>query len=56
MLPQEQEQHERAVSRIKTAVQMIAYLPAGYSDNEDLAVAKARLEDWLSENEGRWVA
>lgn len=26
------------------------------SQNEDLAVAVARLENWLTENDGRWVA
>jgi hypothetical protein len=24
--------------------------------DEDIAVAKARLENWLAENDGRWVA
>jgi hypothetical protein len=55
MLPQEQRNHERAVSRVLTAVQMLEYLPDDLKENEDIAVARARLADWLSANEGRWV-
>ncbi len=52
MLRPEQEDHDALVALIRDALDTLRQTELG---GEDVAVAKARLESWLGENEGRWV-
>jgi hypothetical protein len=53
---EQQRQQEGLVSRVETALTLIYGQQDVYGESEDLEVAKARLENWLAENKGRWVA
>ena len=52
MTPEEQEAHEADVLHVKAA---LAALRLTLLEDEDVQVAEARLENWLTENDGRWV-
>ena len=53
MTDKEQAEHERVTAEVMRA--SLALRRAGQED-EDLQVALARIEEWLGQNEGRWVA
>ena len=53
MTAAEQAEHERVVDEVARA--SLALRRSG-SDDEDIRVALARIEEWLSQNEGRWVS
>lgn len=51
----EQRVHDVDVSFVRDALQAVESVSEGAALNESLAMARARLEDWLDENEGRWT-
>lgn len=54
MTPQEQLEHDRTVAAIRGTVSTLR-LTRLAADSEDVAVALARLENWLTENDRRWT-
>ncbi len=52
MTPTKQDQHEQATLTVRSIVSTLRLLRL---DDEDAHVALARLENWLSEKDGRWV-
>ena len=54
MTAREQEQHEDAILAVKGALSALRLTRLGPTD-ENIAVAMARLDEWLTENDGRWV-
>jgi hypothetical protein len=52
MTGDEQEEHIQVTNVIRSC---LSSLRLTRCTDEDVAVAKARLENWLAENEGRWV-
>lgn len=51
MTAQEQRDHDHHVRSVDTALMWLEHVP----EDEDIAVAKARLEEWLAANKGRWT-
>jgi hypothetical protein len=56
MTPREEYEHAQAVKRVRAALAKLDKLPDDYRTNENIAVARARLADWLDDERGRWVA
>jgi hypothetical protein len=56
MTYREQYAHAQAVKRVDEALRKLDKLPDEYRVNENIAVARARLADWLDDERGRWVA
>jgi hypothetical protein len=52
MTPDEQRLHANECNTIRSIVSALRLL---HSEDEDQRVALARLENWLDENDGRWV-
>jgi len=52
MTEAEQEEHRQAATVVRSALSALRL--SGLTD-EDIEVAKARLDDWLRDNDGRWV-
>ena len=48
----EQAEHRETCNAIRAA---LSTLRLSRVTDEDVAVAKARLENWLAENDGKWV-
>jgi hypothetical protein len=48
--------HAQAVKRVSAALAKLDKLDDDYRTNENIAVARARLQDWLDDERGRWVA
>lgn len=51
----EDEQEALTVAQVRIGQALSALRRSGITD-EDIEVARARLENWLVENDGRWVA
>jgi hypothetical protein len=52
MTPAEQIEHTHVCSAIRSA---LSYLRLTRCQDEDVRVAASRLEEWLENNDGRWV-
>jgi hypothetical protein len=52
----EQYDHAQAFKRVGAALAKLDKLSDEYRANENIAVARARLADWLDDERGRWVA
>lgn len=55
MTQREQDAHAKTVQRVDMAAQVLNGLPAEIQTEEDIAVAIARIDNWLNENRFRWV-
>jgi hypothetical protein len=55
MTHDEQVRHDSVTDTIRSALKALKYC-AEHDASEDLNVAIARLENWLAENDRRWVA
>ena len=51
MTKDEQDEHRQVATAVRSA---LSALRLSRCTDEDVAVAKARLENWLVENDGRW--
>lgn len=56
MTEDQQAQHERAYGVVMAVTLLLDNLPEHITEDEDVRVARARLESWLDANLGRWVA
>jgi hypothetical protein len=56
MTPREEYEHAQAVRQVTRSKNLLDTLSDDYLTNESIAVARARLEDWLDDERGRWVA
>ncbi len=52
MTEQEQQEHMERSAVVRSAISALRLIAL---EDEDIQVACARLENWLAENEGRWV-
>jgi hypothetical protein len=52
MSAREQDEHHENTLAVRSA---LSALRLTRIEDEDVAVAKARLENWLAENDGRWT-
>jgi hypothetical protein len=52
MTEREQRDHAEHVANARLAYRLLAAIP---NRDEDLAVALARVDEWVGANEGRWV-
>jgi hypothetical protein len=52
MTEREQREHAEHVANARLAYRLLAAIP---NRDEDLAVAIARVDEWVGANEGRWV-
>ena len=52
MTAEEQADHDAACASIRSALSALRLTRV---EDEDVEVAKARLESWLSEHDGRWT-
>jgi hypothetical protein len=50
------DQYDELLSTRQVILSALSALRLTRCEDEDVTVAKARLENWLAENEGRWVA
>ena len=56
MKPMPVEQYDELQQTRQVVLSCISSLRLTRCADEDIEVAKARLENWITENEGRWVA
>jgi hypothetical protein len=56
MTAEQQRQHGLDVAIVRTALRSLDNVSEDNIESESIAVARARLQDWLDDNEGRWVA
>lgn len=52
MTEKEQREHQEATRVVRSALSALRLTRLA---DEDIEVAKTRLENWLTENDGRWV-
>lgn len=55
MTQAEQNQHREAEKVMRQVVGALRLLELMDAENEDIQVARARCENWQTENAGRWV-
>jgi hypothetical protein len=56
MTPKQAYAHAQAFKRVQAALAKLDKLDDAYRTNENIEVARARLEEWLDDERGRWVA
>ena len=55
MTETEQRYHRWTTKEIRDFLPTLRAIAARLADDEDIQVAYARLDNWLRENDGRWV-